>query len=67
MTLPEADGRPVIDRTNFLFYDLFLLGLFTDRRKEVLLYLQQEDRYGERKGGNRFSSSFIEAKILAES
>ena len=67
MTLPEADGRPVIDRTNFLFHDLFLLGLFTDRRKEVLLYLQQEDRYGERKGDNRFSSSFIEAKILAES
>jgi len=67
LTLSEADGRPVIDRTNFLFYDLFLLGLFTDRRKEVLLYLQQEYRYGERKGGSRFSSSFIEAKILAES
>ncbi len=46
-SLSEADVLPVIDRTKLIFYDLFLLGLFTDRIQDVLLYLQQEDRYGE--------------------
>ena len=39
LTLPEADGLPDIDRTKLFFYDFFLLGLFTDHRKEVLFHL----------------------------
>ena len=47
LTLPEADCLPVRDRTKLVFYELFLLGLSTDRRNGVLFYFQQEDRYGK--------------------